>query len=70
MIIFTARSDRTDTIQETCFQAADLCNRLDVGIDLTIGDHLVEVRRGNHPHNLVQQYERAVRAASVSRAPE
>lgn len=65
MIIFTARADTAENVRDTCFQAAELCNRLDIGIDLTIGDHKIEVRQGSHPYNLEQAYARAVREAEA-----
>ncbi len=68
MIILTARADGVNTIAETCHEAADLCNRLGIALDLTIGDHAINVYPGDHPYNLEQEYIYTVQRAEGSGA--
>jgi len=68
MIIVTARAEGVNTIPEACHEAVDLCNRLGIGLELTINDHMIDVYPGDHPYNLERAYERAVREAAAGSA--
>lgn len=68
MIILAARADAINTIAETCHEAVDLCNRLSIGLELTIGDHTIDVYAGDHPYNIERAYERAARQAETGSA--
>lgn len=57
MIILSAHGEGPVVIDNVCDEAAKLCNRLGIGLDLTIGEH--------HPYNLKRAYERAERAAAA-----
>ncbi|KXU30191.1 MULTISPECIES: hypothetical protein [Sphingobium] len=68
MIILSAHVEGPVVIENVCDEAAKLCNRLGIGLDLTIGEHKLSVRAGNHPYNLKRAYERAERAAAAREA--
>jgi hypothetical protein len=58
MLILAARCEAPTSLSEACHEAVDLCNRLQVGIDMTFDGDVIEVRPGNHPFNLVQIHQR------------
>lgn len=70
MLIFNARYEREpalkrdNTIEEICAEAVALCNRMRIGVDLDVGDQVLQIRAGNNPYNLVQAYERAKAGSS------
>ncbi len=68
VLILAARNDATTTLSDACHEAVELCNRLQVGIDMAFGGGVIEVRPGNHPYNLVQAFQRAAASSTPPRS--
>ncbi len=61
MLILNARVEGDTDLKTLCYEAADLCNRLGLGIDVSFEEQIVEARPATHPYNLIQTFERAAR---------
>ncbi len=58
MLILNARVEGDTDLKTLCYETADLCNRLGVGIDVSFKEQVIEARPASHPYNLVQTFER------------
>lgn len=58
MLILSARVEGESDVSRLCFEAADLCNRLEIGLDIAFAGQTIKARAGDHPYNLIQQFNR------------
>ncbi len=58
MIIIQAYATDDNSLNDTCHQAINLANQLDVIIELTYRNQVISARPNAHPYNLIQEWNR------------